>query len=159
MWAPGSAYALSVNTVPITRKSLAWLLPCLLLELDEEELGDCAGGAEDDESGCWPVGLRCELAGGGGGCWAGATPARHINAAAHTAATRIIEDPWVTRMNRSSPCPIRTCGIVGIRWWFHERRCNAGSSKRSNEMVLWHLMNAIPRLLLPLLRRPRRSDR
>src|ERR1700722_3299649 len=105
----------------MTRKSLAWVLPRLLLELEEDELGEFdeeLGGADagaDDDSGCWLGWLDCESAGagaGGAGCCACANPVRPASASAHTTRQRIFEIPRGTRMNRSSPCPIRICGIV-----------------------------------------------
>jgi hypothetical protein len=97
------------------------LPPRLLLALEEDELGEfddeLAGADEgaDDDSGCWLGWLGCESAGagaGGVGCCARANPATLASASAHTTTQRIIEIPLGTRMNRSSPCPIRICGIV-----------------------------------------------
>jgi hypothetical protein len=109
----------------MTRKSLAWLWPRLLLELELEEDGVVDGdgvvgvveGAEEVEPGCWLGWLACESddGGGGAGCCARetpTTPATLANESAQTPRPRIIEIARGTHMNRSSPCPIRTCGIV-----------------------------------------------
>jgi hypothetical protein len=78
----------------MTRKSLAWPLPRLPFELEDEEfeldeLDDEVAGVDEgaeDESGCWLGWVDCESGGGGvgAGCWALVGAAKQAKTPAHT---------------------------------------------------------------------------